>query len=77
MAQFQFQPKWKEKLVCSHPAGSFSLDMPMGVVSVILPSEASWPQHSPPWARSLWPQLHAELSAWCASNNIPLHVEVW
>ncbi|PBJ81601.1 hypothetical protein CMZ84_15550 [Lysobacteraceae bacterium NML93-0399] len=74
MAYFQFQPRWKEELVCSYAGGSFVLDMPMGITSVYMPTQAAWPAHAPPGLADKWSLLHEELSAWCASNSIPLYV---
>ena len=75
MGGFQFQPKWKEELACSHALGKFVLEMPMGVPSVSLPTEQAWLVRGPEWAKPLWSQLHTELSAWCVANGIPLYVE--
>jgi Domain of unknown function (DUF4328) len=73
--RFQFRPRWKEELVCSTVLGNLVLDMPMGVTSVYLPTEASWARQAPEWARGLWFDLHADLVQWCASERVPLYVE--
>lgn len=72
--EIQFQPRWKEELVCSCEFGSFVLDMPMGVVSVDFPNEEIWLQNAPQWAKPYWATIRDQLVAWCESNNIPLHV---
>lgn len=69
MSTFQFQPRWKEELVCSGPGGRFILDLPMGVLTARLPTEEVWAERAPPWARDLWPVLRIELERWCAGNN--------
>jgi hypothetical protein len=72
---FSFLPRWKEELVVTGPGGSFILDLPMGILSAYLPSEATWCEAAPAWARDLWPALHSDLEAWCAFNNARLYVE--
>jgi hypothetical protein len=75
MVQFEFKPKWKEQLVCSCALGSFVLDMPMGVVSVYLPTEEHWQEVAPAWAMKLWGTLFQQLHEWCGKQNIPLHLD--
>jgi hypothetical protein len=72
---FTFQVRWKEELVCSCSEGSFVLEMPMGVVSVFVPSQDLWPSKAPTWAKGYWSALHGQLSQWCAAHNLPLHIE--
>ena len=69
-----FQPRWKEELVCSCERGAFVITMPMGVVSVDYPTEDTWRQEAPDWARPHWAAIRGQLAAWCASQKIPLHV---
>jgi hypothetical protein len=71
---FRFQPRWKEELVVSGSGGSFLLDLPMGVLSACLPSEAAWKEHGPAWARDLWPELKRDLEAWCLANEADLFI---
>lgn len=66
---FEFKPRWKEELVCTGPGGTFVLELPMGVLSAYLPTEAVWREKAPVWARALWPALHDELAAWCEAND--------
>ena len=73
MVKFEFRPQWKEELLCSCALGSFTLDMPMGVMSVYLPIKACWHQVAPPWAAELWDTLRQQLQAWCEEKNIPLY----
>lgn len=72
---FSFAPRWKEELVVSGPGGSFVLELPMGILSAYLPSEATWPDKAPAWAAGLWPQLRAELEHWCRANGAQFHIE--
>ena len=75
MGTFTFQPRWKEELVCTGPGGRFVLELPMGILSAYLPTEAGWTRTAPSWARDLWPILHAELAAWCLVNNAQLIID--
>jgi len=70
---FQFRPEWKERLVVTGPGGAFELDLPMGVLSVNLPSAATWAETAPDWAQALWPVLHAELTQWCLDHHADLY----
>ncbi len=71
---FQFEPRWKEELVVTGPGGAFVLEMPMGILSVNLPSAAAWAETAPDWARDLRPVLHAELTQWCLDHHADLYV---
>ena len=73
--QMSFQPRWKEELVCTSEHGSFVLDMPMGVVGVYFPTQASWANSAPAWALPFWREIHEQLRTWCSSQRVPLHVE--
>ena len=35
---FEFQPRWREEIVCSCSLGAFILEMTMGVTTVYLPT---------------------------------------
>jgi hypothetical protein len=72
---FCFQPRWKEELVVTASGGSFVLELSMGMLSVYLPTEAEWQRRAPGWAISLWPNLKAELEAWCRENNSALCID--
>lgn len=73
--KFSFQPRWKEELVCSCALGSLILEMPMGKVSVYVPTQGQWPLKAPAWAAPHWETLRAQLVQWCAANRIPLYVD--
>ncbi len=72
---FHFQSRWKEELVVSGSGGSFVLELPMGVLSAYLPTEAEWRRRAPEWTRSLWPELKRELEKWCHENNAQFYVD--
>lgn len=69
MARFKFQPRWKEELVVSGEGGQFILELPMGILSAHLPTEATWKSKSPDWAKDHYSELRAELEEWCIRNN--------
>jgi hypothetical protein len=72
---FSFQPRWKEELVVTASGGSFVLELPMGVLSAYLPTEAEWQRRAPGWAIALWPNLKTELEEWCRENNAAFFID--
>lgn len=72
---FRFQPRWKEELVVTGPDGGFLLELPMGILSAYLPTEAAWKRTAPRWASDLWPILKTELEEWCRNNNALLNID--
>lgn len=72
---YRFQARWKEEMLCTCSLGSLILDMPMGVVSVYLPTRSKWEATAPAWAREQWRSVHEQLSQWCSRNTTPLHIE--
>ena len=75
MPTFSFRAKWKEELVCTGPGGSFVLELPMGILTAYLPTEEAFKNKAPSWALSLWPQLKADLTQWCAANKAELVID--
>jgi hypothetical protein len=73
--KFEFKGRWKEQLVCSCSLGSFVLEMPMGIMSVYLPTAHQWELRAPEWARPHWDELHKQLGAWCSAHNWPLYID--
>jgi hypothetical protein len=71
----EFQPRWKEELVCSMDGRQFVLEMPMGVLTVYLPSESKWDADAPEWASHQWERVRDDLVAWCAEQSIPVIIE--
>ena len=69
---FEFEPRWKEEIVCTTDVGSFILDYGMLKPTVYLPSKIAWKNKSPKLAYDLWDTLHDELTKWCADNNVIL-----
>jgi hypothetical protein len=72
---FHFQTRWKEELVVSGSGGSFVLEMPIGVLSVYLPTEAEWERRAPAWAKKLWPILRRELEDWCQEHRAKFYID--
>ena len=72
---FEFSQIWGERLIVKGPGGSFGLEIPMGVPTAILPPEDDWKRRGPPWARSLWPELHSDLRDWCTARGYDLSIE--
>lgn len=72
---FQFHGRWKEELVVTAQGGSFVLDMPMGILSVYLPTRQAWEEVAPEWARQLWPDLKWELEEWCEAHDAQLYLD--
>jgi len=72
---FSFKPRWKEQLVVRGPGGAFVLELPMGILSAYLPTEAAWREKAPDWVLDLWPQLKAELEEWCRDHKARFHID--
>ena len=51
------------------------LELPMGKLTAILPTEEVWRQKAPEWAVPLWPQLKSELEEWCRKNNAGFEID--
>lgn len=66
---FKFQARWKEELVVTCSGGSFVLEMPMGVLTVYLPTEQVWLKKAPSWAKNHWLPLKEQLEVWCKENK--------
>ncbi len=72
---FRFYTRWKEELVVSGSGGSFVLELPIGVLSAYLPTEAEWERRGPEWAQPLWAVLKRELEDWCIAHNAQFHID--
>ncbi len=72
---FRFSPRWKEMIIVTGPGGHFTLDYWMGIPTICLPPEERWRDVAPHWAVDLWPELRAELKAWCQANNTKLEID--
>lgn len=68
---FDFQPRWKEELLCSCELGELTIEMSMGVDTVWIPSRERWAEIAPPWAQPWWDAFHRQLLAWCDARQIP------
>jgi hypothetical protein len=72
---FKFRPRWKEELLVEGPGGSFVLELPMGVLTALLPTEEAWKQKAPAWAVTHWPMLKSELEQWCRESNAGFEID--
>ncbi|WP_295890665.1 hypothetical protein [uncultured Vibrio sp.] len=75
MNKFKFQPRWKEELVVTGDEGQFVLELPMGVLSVYLPTESAWESKSSEWARNQYGELKQELEYWCKENKVTFYID--
>ena len=71
----QFQPKWREELVCTMDGKKFSIELTMGVLRAYVPTRPRWEATAPDWARRQWEQVKEDLSAWCHQEKIPLVID--
>lgn len=62
-------------MVVYGPGGSFILELPMGVLTALLPPEEEWERRAPEWACALWPVLKRELEDWCRENDAQFHIQ--
>ncbi|MCW1913405.1 hypothetical protein OJ996_07465 [Luteolibacter sp. GHJ8] len=74
-SKVQFNPRWKEELVCMMDGRQFIIEMTMGVYTAYLPSEAKWEQAAPEWAAGQWERVRADAAAWCEGQKMPLVIE--
>jgi hypothetical protein len=74
-SKVQFQPKWKEELVCTMDGRSFVVELTMGVLTVYFPTQSKWQTSAPDWAKQQWERVKGDLSIWCEQKKIPLVIE--
>ncbi|MEJ7138602.1 hypothetical protein [Amphibiibacter pelophylacis] len=74
-SKVQFQPKWKEELVCTMDGMSFIIEQSTGVITVYFPTQTRWESLAPEWARQQWERVRADLSTWCQQQKIPFVIE--
>jgi len=68
---FKFGQRRRDELLCHAPEGSLVLEITQ---QVFLPTEEIWQRQAPSWAKGYWSIIHADLTAWCATEGIPLKV---
>ena len=74
-SKVQFQPKWKEELVCTLDGRRFVIELTMGILTVYLPTQSKWQKSAPEWAAQHWGRVREDLSTWCEQQKIPLVIE--
>jgi hypothetical protein len=72
---FTYQPKWKEELVGTYGANSFTVEITMGKLHVFFPQEDTWEESAPAWAKGKWPQARDQAQTWAQSEDIPFTVD--
>jgi hypothetical protein len=75
-SQVQFEPRWKEELVCTRDGRTFAVEMTMDIITVYFPTQSKWEASAPEWALQQWERVTKDLSAWCQQQKIPLVIEV-
>ncbi len=74
-SKVQFEPKWKDELVCTMDGRQFVVEMTMGFLKVFFPTQPKWEASAPAWARQQWERVRADLAAWCEQQKMPLVIE--
>lgn len=74
-AKVQFEPKWKEELICTMDAKRFTIELTMGVLTVYFPTRSKWETIAPDWAKPHWERVKNDLATWCLQQAIPLHID--
>ena len=73
---FYFSPAWKERLYVSGYGKTFILDdLPHTTKVTYLPSEDVWHIKAPDGLGEKWPELRADLEAWCKMNGRELRID--
>jgi hypothetical protein len=71
----QFEPRWKELLVCTMDGKNVVVELTMGVLTVYFPTKSRWESSAPEWAKNQWERVRRDLSAWCEKEKVPLVIE--
>ena len=74
-SKVQFEPKWKEELICTMDGKRFVVELTMGILTVYFPTKSKWEATAPDWAKQQWERVKEDLSAWCLEQKIPLQFE--
>jgi hypothetical protein len=74
-SKVQFEPKWKEELVCTMDGRRFVVELTMGVLTVYFPTLSKWDASAPEWARGQWQRVRDDLADWCQQQKMPLVIE--
>jgi hypothetical protein len=74
VSKVQFEPKWKEELICTMDGRRFVIELTMGIVTVYFPTQSTWEATVPDWAKRQWERVRGDLSAWCLEQDIPLQI---
>lgn len=74
MTAIKFNSRWKEELVAKSEEGSLVFEYTMGVYHVYFPTQETWLNLAPEWAKPKWTTYLEECKKWCAKNNIPITI---
>ena len=74
-SKVEFEPRWKEELVCLIDGRRFVLECSMGALTVYYPTLSMWESLAPEWAIGQWQRISDDLSDWCNKQKIPLFIE--
>jgi hypothetical protein len=75
VSKLQFEPKWKEELICTLDGRKFVLELTMGILTVYFPTKSKWDACAPEWAKSHWERVKGDLSAWCEQQKLPIKIQ--
>jgi O-acetyl-ADP-ribose deacetylase (regulator of RNase III) len=74
LSKVQFEPQWKELLICRMDGRRFVIELTMGVLTVYFRTQSTWEASAPDWAKRQWERVRGDLSAWCLEQGIPLQI---
>ena len=74
-SKVQFEPKWKEELVCTMDERRFVIELTMGALTVYFPTPSKWDASAPEWAKGQWERVRSDLAGWCEQRKMPLVIE--
>ncbi len=73
--KIKYHSKWKETLVGEIGDYSFHIELTMGILTVYFPTEETWNESAPSWAKGCWEMAKFEAEKWCNTSNIPMVID--
>lgn len=73
--KIRYEPRWKEMLDGFYGKHKFVVELTMGRLHVYFPTEATWKQTAPDWAKDLWDQAQREASEWSREQGIRFDID--
>ncbi len=74
MLKIEFTPRWREELVATCEEGVLIFELTMGKNHVYFPSESTWINSVPHWAKEKWKIFQKACTEWCSRNCIPISI---